>query len=162
MAYIVRDYSKNHDRSDLSTTKADQMWFGREEYIQPKLETDHDPRSETHLQRIPALEVFEDPKDQQLKYFPIMEKRTYYNYLKPTKQNIEMLKMMAGTTMDDQETEYVFVTAKGGRVVSAEDPADVFEITVDDAKLEDRNIMKIRRKKELAEITDSRSTAKIK
>jgi hypothetical protein len=161
LAFIVKDYSKEHDRSDLATTQEDQMWFGREEYIMPKLITDIDNRSETFNQRIPHTLPYEGA-DGQMRMYPVMEKKTYYNYTRASPKIIELYKKMCGMTMEDHETEYIFVLAKGGRTVTADDPDDVFEISCEDAKLDDRLIQKSRRQKEKAEMKDQRSSAKLK
>lgn len=34
-AYIIRDFSPNHDRTDLANTSDHQMWFGRSKILVP-------------------------------------------------------------------------------------------------------------------------------
>ena len=65
-------------------------------------------------------------------------------------------------TADDTDTEYVFVLQKGGRNVSADDPDEMWELSCDDKKLEDRHLKKAKRKKELADIKEPTATAKLK
>ena len=160
-AYIKRDFSANHDRSDIATTSDHEMWFGREVIGIPAMTTDRDEHSETHNQRV-SLVMTCQLADGTTTELPVKEKQGYYSYLKVTKNSIEMLKKMCGMTADDTDTEYVFVLQKGGRNVGADDPDEMWELSCDDKKLEDRHLKKAKRKKELADIKEPTATAKLK
>ncbi len=161
MAYIIRDFSKEHERTDMAKFREDQFWFGREEYIVPQMKTDTDNHSDTFNQRIPEVLPFRDATDK-IRYYPVMEKKTYHLYTPVNPETIKLYKALSGMTADDLETEYLFITAKGGRVVNAEDPEDIFTLSVADAKQDDRLIMRAKRQKDKAELLDQRSTKQIK
>ncbi len=160
IAYIVRDFSKNHDRSDLAKTSIDQMWFGREEIGIPAMTTDDDPHSETHNERIP-LTLQMSLQDGTIAELPVLEKRGFYNYTKATPANIELYKKMSGMTMDDKETEFIFVIAKGGRTISADDEDDIWVNKCEDIKYEDRMLKKARRQKEKANLKSPEATEQL-
>ncbi len=160
-AYIVRDFSENHDRSDLATTSDQQMWLGRMEIGIPAKVTDQNPHSETHTKRIPKTMPCQ-LADGTVADLPVLEKKGYYSYHKVSKQVVELYKKMCGMTMDDIDTEYVFVLQKGGRNVGADDPEDIWELSTMDAREQDRNLKRIRRKKELVESESPEANVKIK
>lgn len=160
IAYIVRDFSKIHDRSDMAKISADQMWFGREEIGIPAMTTDEDNHSETHGERIPMTMSMSLP-DGTIAELPVLDKRGFYNYTKVNKNTIELYQTMCGMTMDDLETEYIYVLAKGGRTISADDPDDIWDISCETAKLDDRMIKKERRRKELANAKHPEATEKL-
>lgn len=149
IAYVIKDFSKEHDRSDLARLSEDQMWFGREEIGIPAMVTDTDPHSDTYQQRIPHTLPMQ-LQDGKTEYFPVLDRIGFYNYMKVTKENVAIFKKMCGITMGDQDTEYIFVLAKGGRTISADDEDEIWEVSCADARLEDRLLKKARRQKEIA------------
>ena len=160
VAYIVRDYSKTHDRSDLAKHSGDQMWFGREVIGIPAMQTDTDSRSDTFNERIPMTlpMTLQDGTTQEL---PVLDKKGFYNYTKVTPANIKLYKTMTGMTMDDIETELIFVLAKGGRTLGADDPDEFWETSCEDARLEDRMIKRDRRRKAAADAREPSSNQKL-
>lgn len=149
VAYLKRDFSKKHDRSDLAAHSIDEMWFGRMEIGIPKMVTDDDPHSDTHNQRIPDTMPM-TLLDGTVADLPVLLKRGFYEYTPVNKKNIELYKTMCGMTLDDNETEFVWVLKKGGRNVGCEDPDEFWEMSLDDATREDRLLKKIAKQKKLA------------
>ena len=160
-AYIKRDFSPKHDRTDIAHTSDHEMWFGREVIGVPAMTTDNDEHSESHGQRVSLVMTCQlaDGTNTEL---PVLEKLGYHSYLKVTKSSIELLKKMCGMTADDTDTEYVFVLQKGGRNVGADDPDEMWELSCDDKRLEDRHLTKARRKKELTETQEPTAHQKLK
>ncbi len=160
IAYIIRDFSKNHDRSDLAEYSQDQMWFGRTEIGVPSMITDENRHSDTYGERIPeTIPMY--MQDGTISEFPVLQKRSYYNYMEVNTKNVELFKKMCGMTMDDRETEFVFVIQNGGRNVSADDPDDIWDMTTEAMKLEDRMLKKSKRKRELAGLKSPEATSKL-
>lgn len=160
-AYIKRDFSAKHDRSDIAHTSDHEMWLGREVIGLPAMTTDNDEHSDTHGQRV-SLVMTCQLADGTTTELPVLEKQGYYSYLKVTKSSISMLKQMVGMTADDVDTECVFVLQKGGRNVGADDPLEIFELSCDDKRLEDRHLIRARRKKDLAEAEEPTAHKQIK
>jgi len=160
-ALIVRDFSAEHDKSDMSDRPEHTMWLGREQIGIPALTTDYDEHSETYNKRIP-LTMDIQMADGTIMSAPVLNKIGYYSYHPVTKKTIELYKSMCGMTMEDQETEYVFVLAKGGRVVGADDPDLFWEMSCEDAKMDDRNLKKIKRNQMLASAVVSTANDKLK
>lgn len=160
-AYIKRDFSAKHDRSDIAHTSDHEMWLGREVIGIPAMTTDNDEHSDTHGQRV-SLVMTCQLADGTTTELPVLEKQGYYSYLKVTKNSIEMMKKMCGMTSDDLDTEYVFTLQKGGRNVGADDPDEMWELSCDDKRLEDRHLTRARRKKELTEAKEPTAHAKLK
>ena len=159
-AFISRDFSAKHDKSDIAETGDHQMWLGRHPIGIPAMTTDRDEHSETHNKRIPAtMDV--QLADGTIGAVPILEKQGYYSYHKANPENVKLYKKMCGLTSDDIDTEYVFVLAKGGRVVGADDPDDIWEMSCADMRLEDRNLKKLRRKKQLATVVVDTANEKL-
>lgn len=159
-AYIKRDFSEKHDRSDIANRSEHEMWLGREVIGIPSKTTDNDIHSETHGKRIP-LTMSCQLSDGSVEDLPVLEKQGYYSYHKVTKENIALYKKMCGMTMDDIDTEYVFVLQKGGRNVGADDPDEIWTTTTADARLNDRRLKKIRRAKEMAQTSESTANQKL-
>lgn len=160
VAYLKRDFSKDHDKSDLATHSADEMWFGRMEIGLPKMVTDDDPHSETHQQRIPdtmAMTLL----DGTIAELPVLAKRGFLEYTEVNKKNIELYRKMCGMTLDDNETEFVWVLKKGGRNVGCEDPEEFWTMSLIDAANEDRLLKKIAKQAKLAGEKHASATEKL-
>ncbi len=141
-AYIKRDYSKDHDRSDFSNTSDSEMWLGRMVIGIPAKRTDTGEHSETRGERIIATEKAQ-LSDGSVIDVPILEKRGFYSYHEATPANIKMYQTMSGMTSEGNQTSFVYVLLNGGRNVGEDDPEDFWKTATDDAMIKDRKLKKI-------------------
>lgn len=122
-AYIIRDFSPNHDRSDLANTSDHQMWFGRSKIMVPRKKTDTMEHSETLGKRI---DVTEDVQyaDGTIRPMPVMGEIGYYYYCPGTEDMIKNFKKLMGTFPKGETTELLFILQNGSRVITSHNEND--------------------------------------
>lgn len=138
-AYIKRDYSKEHDRSDFSNVSQDEMWIGRITIGLPLMATDTRERSRTAGQRVP-LTLQTQLANGNVVNVPVLGKKGFYSY-HPTnsKEVIDLYKSMCGSTAEGAETQYLYILLNGGRNVTEDDESTFWLTSLKDALAYDRN-----------------------
>jgi hypothetical protein len=140
-AYVKRDFSADHSRSDFSDMPDDEFWIGRMVIGIPLMVTDNRQHSDTQNERIPQSVKSQMP-DGSVVDIPVLGKKGWYTDLQMNKKNIEMMKTMCGLTATGLETQYINVLLAGGRNVSEDDQEEFFSTSTDEALAQDRGIRK--------------------
>lgn len=151
-AYIKRDFSKKHDRSDFSNVSMDEMWIGRTEIGLPLMATDTRQRTETPGERIAQVVQTQMP-DGSVAFVPVLGKKGYYSYHKATNDMVAFYQKMCGLTMEGITTQFVYVLLNGGRNVGEDIPEEFWANTLKAALDMDRNVKRIARDKDLGRET---------
>ncbi|MEM3136729.1 MAG: hypothetical protein QXW37_08440 [Candidatus Nitrosotenuis sp.] len=137
-AFLVKDFSKG-SRIDLSTRSQDQFWLGRFEIGIPKMGFDTETQSDTYGERVPVV-MTTMKTNGEVEKVPVLGKRGWYSFHKPTPEILKMYQKMAGETADGKVTEYVYVLQNGGRNIGEQDPDQFWKTTVDQMTVLDRNL----------------------
>lgn len=146
-AYIIRDFSKNHNRSDFSQVSFDEMWLGRIEIGLPFMTTDTRQRSDTVGERVSQFVQTKMP-DGSVQRVPVLGSKGFYSYHKATKDNAKIYQAMEGLTMKGKDTQYIQVLLDGGRNVGVDDAATFWSTTLKQALTHDRAQKKVEESKE--------------
>ena len=146
-AYIIRDFSTNHDRSDFSQISFDEMWLGRIEIGLPSMTTDTRQRSDTVGDRVSQFVQTKMP-DSSVQRVPVLGSKGFYSYHKVTKDNIKIYQQMEGLTMKGKDTQYIQVLLDGGRNVGVDTADEFWSTTLKQAITHDRNQKKKEEDKE--------------
>lgn len=146
-AYVKRDFSQDHSRSDFSDMPDDEFWIGRTVIGLPLMVTDNRQRSDTQGERIPQTLKSQMP-DGSVVDIPVLGKKSWYTDLAMTKENIAMMRKMCGLTATGLETQYVNVLLGGGRNVSEDDEDEFFKTSIEQALAQDRGMKKAFREKD--------------
>jgi len=149
-AVLYKDFSKNHDRSDIADKNSDILYLGRLEMGVTKKMTDGNERSESFKDRIDATEQVQMP-DMSIRDAPILKEVGYYSYLPATKQNHEILKATIGIFPKGHQTEFVFSLFNGGRNISVHSEEEFFEMTIEQAQQVDIQKQRLKEKEKLSE-----------
>lgn len=146
-AYIIRDFSKDHDRSDFSQVSFDEMWLGRIEIGLPYMTTDTRERSDTRGERVSQVVQTQMP-DGSVQPVPVLGSKGFYSYHEVNKENIKLYRKMEGLTMKGKDTQYIQVLLDGGRNVGVDDVEEFWKTNLDQALKHDRAQKKIEDAKE--------------
>jgi len=140
-AYIKRDFSKEHDRSDFSNMSLDEMWLGRIEIGLPLMTTDKRERSDTLGERVSQVVQTQMPNGA-VEMIPVLGSKGFYSYHEATKENIKKYQEMEGMTMKGLNTQYVWILLDGGRNIGVDDPKTFWNESLESAMQIDRNTKK--------------------
>ena len=146
-AYIIRDFSKSHNRSDFSQVSFDEMWLGRIEIGLPFMTTDTRQRSDTVGERVSQFVQTKMP-DGSVQKVPVLGSKGFYSYHKVTKEISKIYQQMEGLTMKGKDTQYIHVLLDGGRNVGVDDAETFWSTTLKQALSHERNKKKVEEAKE--------------
>jgi hypothetical protein len=132
-AVLYKDFSSNHDRTDIAEYDADILYLGRLEMGIIKKTTDDNPRSETFKERIDDTESVQMP-DSSIQDCPILKEVGYYSYFEATKENCEKLRKTVGVFPKGFQTEFVFSLYNGGNNIQIDSEAEFFGLTIKEAQ----------------------------
>ncbi len=132
-AYIIRDFSPNHDRTDLSNISDTQMWFGRSKIMVPRKKTDVREHSETLGKRI---DVTEDVQygDGSIRPMPVLGEIGYYYYCPVNDEMVKNYKKLVGMFPKGESTELLFVLQNGSRVITSHNADDFWKHNTTEAQ----------------------------
>jgi len=137
-AYIKRDFSDNHDRSDFTNTSLDEMWIGRTVIGLPLRAMDTRERSGTQGKRVDQT-MKTQLHDGRVINVPVLDKKGFYSYHKVDKKTVELYRKMEGLTQEGLSTQYVHILLNGGRNVGIDDPEEFWGNNLKESLAEDRN-----------------------
>jgi hypothetical protein len=140
-AYIKRDFSEKHDRTDFSNASEDEMWIGREVIGLPLMATDTRERSRTAGKRVKQTIQAQLP-DGTVQELPVLGTKGFYSYHEDIKANHEFYKKMCGSAGDGRQTVFMYILLDGGRNVSEDNPGSFWLTDTKSALRWDRNQLK--------------------
>ena len=150
-AILYKDFSKEHDRSDIAEYDADILYLGRLEMGVVQKMTDDNPRSESFKDRINATEQVQMP-DSTIQDCPILKEVGYYSYFEATKANCDKLRATVGVFPKGFQTEFVFSLHNGGQNIQVDTSEEFFELTIQEAQKLVGEKRRIKEQEKLSEI----------
>ncbi len=132
-AYIIRDFSAKHDRSDLGNTSEYEMLFGRSKIMVPRKKTDTGEHSDTLGQRVDLTEDVQYA-DGVVRPMSVLGEIGYYYYTPVNDENIKNYKKMCGMFPKGDQTTLLFILLNGSRVITAHHPDDFWNHTCAEAQ----------------------------